>query len=85
MSDCARLDTVEAGSERSGSNRHVGSRRRAIMLKRTWWRWEVSIQARIERMELRGWKWEVSDCARIDMVEVECEHSGSIRDDGGRR
>ena len=52
MSDCARLDTVEAGSECLGSNRHVGSRRRAIMLEWTQWRREVSVQARIERMEV---------------------------------
>ena len=52
MSDCARLDMVEAGSERSGSNRHVGSRRRAIKLERTQWRREVSVQARTERMEV---------------------------------
>ena len=52
MSDCARLDMVEAGSECLGSNRHVGSRRRAIVLEQTQWRREVSVWARFERMEV---------------------------------
>ena len=52
MSSWARIDLVEVGDEWSGSKRHGGGRRQAIVLKLTWWVWDMSGQARIDMVRV---------------------------------
>ena len=85
MSDCAQIDTVRVGDERSGSRAHDGGGTRAVALD-----WPGGVGRRAVRLELtRGgrrlafqleltrWGWETSDRAREHVVEAGDEQSGS--------
>ena len=79
MSNWAQVDTVEVADEWLGLKRHGGGRRQAIVLKLTWWEWDMGGQAQIDVVG------EMSNWARVDMVEVADKWSGPKRCGGGRR
>ena len=64
---CAQTDTVGARDKQSGSKEPGGGRRRAIGLKRTWWRWDTSGCAFILTVGVRD-EWSDSE-----------EHGWSVR------
>ena len=72
------------GNEQSGSRVHGGGGTQAVVLKLTWWKWQMSSRARIDtvgvgdkqlgsRVHGRGG---TSSCARIDVVGVADKHLG---------
>ena len=65
MSDCAQIDTVRVGDERSGSRAHDGGGTRAVALD-----WPGGVGRRAVRLELTRWGWETSYWARERVVEA---------------
>ena len=80
MSDCARIDTVRVGDERSGSKRRGEGGTQAIGTELTWGEQDMGGWAqghggggtRAVGLELT-WRWDTNGCARIDVVGVRDE------------